>query len=116
MRISLLCCVLISLLGQAPAYSLPLTPDQVEVRAEQELELRYAQEAEDLEVRFNDFVLSDVKKGKHVHCFFLNANYNEEAITLFKNNLEKASWDVYDGCGPGGDRMLKIVRHNTVPE
>lgn len=99
----------------APTYCLPLTPDQVAVRAEEELEAKYCREAQDLEVRFNDLALSNTKKGVTTHRFYLNTEYNEEAITLFKNNLEKTNWDVYDDNSPGANRMLTIVRRNVIP-
>lgn len=107
--------LLLVFLVWAPAYCLPLTPDQAEVRAEQELQTKYYQEAQDLERRFNNLALSNVKTGTTTHRLYLNTEYNEEAITLFKNNLEKANWDVYDDHGPGVSRMLKVVRHNTLP-
>lgn len=115
MKSSLLYCMILSLTCSAPAYSLPLTPDQVMIRADQELEDQFKQEVEELEVIFNDLALTDAKVGKTTHRLYLKGKYNEEAITLFVNNLAKANWDVYDNHA-ADIRVLKIVRHNTIPE
>lgn len=100
----------------APAFALPITPDQAEVRADQELEEKYRKQSDDLTMFFNEQVIWEVKRGIRTHIFTVDKNFCEEAITLFKNDLFRANWDVYDNSVPGGDRMLKIVRYNTVPE
>ncbi len=116
MKASLLCCVVISLTGLAPAYSLPLTPDQAEVQAENHLESKYSRQAEELELRFNELVIKNLCKDVRTHrLYFMPDVYEIESVTLFKRNLEKANWDVYESRLEG-ETYLKIVRHNTVPE
>ncbi len=115
MRFSLLCCMVISLICTAPALSLPLTPDQVAVKAEQDLESQYYHEAQTLEALFNDQAVEESKIGRNTHIMNLDRNiWNEQAVTLFISNLEKTNWDVYKGLG-AKDITLRIVRKNTVP-
>jgi hypothetical protein len=107
--------MVISLLGLAPAYSLPLTPDQVEVRAEQELELKYSREAATLELMFNEQAVHDNKRGFTSHYFIVPSDFCEESVTLFMINLQKSNWDVYKTVDTSKRTVLKICRKNTIP-
>lgn len=117
MKSSLLCCAMISLIGLAPAYADVLSPDHAMLKANDELRQQFFQEAKDLEILFNDLVVSDLKRGISTHRFkFPQNQYNEEAITLFKNNAEVAGWDIYDNKSFVDFRILTLVRSGTVLE
>ena len=107
---------LIVFLSFAPAYSLPLTPDQAEVNTANYLERKYTRQSEELESRFNELVIRDLSKGISIHRMYFQTNaYEREAIVLFKRNLDRTNWDVYESLLEG-EIFLKIVRHNTIPE
>lgn len=115
MKFSLLCLAL-ALSSLAPAYTLPLTPDQAEVNTANYLESKYNRQAEELEERFNELVIKDLSKDIRTHrMYFAPDIYEREAIVLFKRNLDRTNWDVYESLLEG-EIFLKIVRHNTIPE